>query len=266
MITPPQLPAGHKHLWTPERAQSRGYWLVLDEKGYEYAFGHFSRTSGESVVSIATQPDGTMRKWIKDLKSGQVSETTPSTCASRWIDSVPGRLRAPSPWALPNGQDSSTSSEIRRAVMRWTNNPNRGQDALLLYGPPGTGKSQTAVWAGLLLAAQGIDGEWLHLPTGVQQMRHSYSGDRQEYEAMMQRWLRAPFLVVDDLGAEIGGKDVAELVYRVADARYNDALATVWTTNLSPLTLTQSGIDPRTASRIGAGVSIELGGKDRRAR
>jgi DNA replication protein DnaC len=117
-----------------------------------------------------------------------------------------------------------------------------------------------------LLAAQGVDGAWLHLPTGVQAMRHSYGGDRNEYEAQMQRWLRAPFLVVDDLGAEIGGKDVAELVYRVADARYNDELATIWTTNLAPMTLAQSGIDPRTASRIGAGVAIELGGRDRRAK
>lgn len=264
MIVAPQLPIGHRHLWSPQRAMLRGYWLVLDDKGYEYAFGHFSQANAEAVVSIATHPDGTQRKWVRDNKSGQVAEITPSTCASRWIEQVPGRLRAQTPWALPNGQDGGTAARIRGLVGSWASRLDRGQDALLLYGPPGTGKSQTAVWAGLLLAAQGIDGEWLHLPTGVQAMRRSYNGDRDQYEALMSRWLRAPFLVVDDLGAEIGGKDVAELVYRVADARYNDELATVWTTNLAPLTLTQSGIDPRTASRIGAGIAVELGGKDRR--
>lgn len=261
----PALPAGHRHLWKLERAIARGYWLAMDCLGYEYAVGCTNAKQGKVEVSTATSPDGTQRSWRRE-DGGAWAEATPSTCATRWLDAVPARLRSAGPWQLPNGQDCGATAHIRQLVGRWVDNPQRGQDALLLYGPPGTGKSQTAVWVGLLLSAQGIDGDWLHVPTGAQQMRQSYGGDREVFNAQMQRWLSAPFLVCDDLGAEIGGKDVAELVYRIADARYNSALATVWTSNLAPMALVQSGIDPRTASRIGAGHQVELAGKDRRSK
>ena len=260
---PPPLPDGHRHLWTPERANARGYWLAMDHRGYEYAVGHSNRRDGKTEVSTATAPDGTARTWRRE-DGGQWAEATPSTCASRWLDVVPPRLRSAQPWMLPNGNPCDAKSGVRMAVIGWVDSANRGEDALLLHGPPGTGKSQTAVWVGLLLAGQGVDGDWLHVPTGAQQMRQSYGGDRDAYARQMQRWLTAPFLVVDDLGAEIGGKDVAELVYRIADSRYNSALATGWTSNVPPMGLTQSGFDPRTASRIAAGHVVELGGKDRR--
>lgn len=262
---PPPLPQGHRHLWTPERATARGYWLAMDHRGYEYAVGCSNHRNGKTEVSTSTAPDGTQRSWRRE-DGGQWAEATPSTCASRWLDRCPPKLRCAGPWALPNGQDCGAVASVRQTVGKWANDHERGQDALLLWGPPGTGKSQTAVWVGLLLAGQGIDGEWLHLPTGAQAMRASYGGDREAFAAQMARWLSAPFLVCDDMGAEIGGKDVAELVYRIADSRYNSALATVWTTNLAPMMLTQSGIDPRTVSRIAAGHQVELGGKDRRGR
>jgi len=95
-------------------------------------------------------------------------------------------------------------------------------------------------------------------------MRESYSGDKESWIAKMARWVSVPFLVVDDIGAEGSGKDVSDFLYRIADARHNAMLATIYTSNVGPALLGNSGMDPRTVSRISSGVAIELTGRDRR--
>lgn len=262
-VITPSLPAGHRHLWTPERAIARGYWLAADAKGYEYAVGCSNRRDGKAEVSTATSPGGNARVWRKE-DGGQWAEATPSTCVSRWLERVPPRLRCSEAWMLPNGQRAAGSRTVKDAVEDWCRDPGRGERPLYLHGPAGTGKSQTAVWVGLVLAAQGTDAEWVHLGNAAQALRASYGGDRTEFEVQMRRWLTAAALVVDDIGAEGAGKDVAELLYRLADGRYNACLPTIWTSNIGPMLLTNNGIDPRTASRIGSGVTVELSGKDRR--
>lgn len=260
----PGLPAGHRHLWTPRRALSRGYWLVCDPQGYEYALGCTASKDAQGEISTTLQPDGTERKWRKD-GNGSWAETTASTCTTRWLDRVPPRLRCSGPWMLPNGHRAAGNPRVKDAVEGWCRDPHRGERPLYLHGPAGTGKSQTAVWTGLILAGMGTDADWLHFGAAAQAMRASYSGERTEFEGQMRRWLSCPVLVVDDIGAEGAGKDVAELLYRLADSRYNACLPTVWTSNIGPMLLTNSGIDPRTASRIGSGIAVELTGKDRRA-
>lgn len=262
----PKLPEGHKHLWKPERAKLRGYWLVLDDKGYEYALGCRNYKDGRQEVSEATDPDGNTRKWTREDGKGEWTETTATSCLTRWLDRVPIRLRSKMPWILPDGSRPVGKRGIKETIEKWCKNPDRGSACLCLWGPPGTGKSQAAVWAGMILAEQGVDGEWLHVATGAQELRRSYNGERALYDAQMQRWLTAPFLVVDDLGAEIAGKDVAELLYRLADTRYNCCLPTIWTSNVSPMLLGESGVDPRTASRIGSGFAVEVNGHDKRKR
>jgi len=265
-MTQPELPEGHKHLFTPARAAQRGYWLARDDKGYDYVVGHRAYKDGKNEVAEATDPAGNTRKWTREAGKGEWLETTASTCLSRWLDRVPIRLRAKQVWHLADGSRAAGKRELKEAIEKWCKNPDRGSACLCLWGPPGTGKSQAAVWAGMILAEQGVDGEWLHVATGAQELRRSYSGERALYDAQMQRWLTAPFLVADDLGSEIAGKDVAELLYRLADTRYNCCLPTIWTSNVSPMLLGESGVDPRTASRIGSGFAVEVNGHDKRKR
>lgn len=260
----PKLPEGHVHLWKPERAKLRGYWLVRDSKGYEYALDCRSYKEEKLEVAETTDPLGNKRKWTHDGEHW--TETTASSCLTRWLDSVPVRLRCKMPWTLADGSRPVGKRMVKETVEKWCRDKDRGATPLLLHGPPGTGKSQTAVWAGMILAEQGIGGEWLHLATGAQELRKSYSGDREHYAKQMERWLTVPFLVVDDLGTEIAGKDVAELLYRLADSRYNSCLSTIWTSNVSPMMLVEVGIDARTASRISSGFAVELSGADRRKR
>ncbi len=262
----PILPDGHRLLWSIERAKLRGYFMAVDDKGYEYAVGHKSYRDGKTEVAESTDHAGTTRKWTRDGDKGAWSEVTSTSCLTRWLDRVPVRLRARAPWHLADGSRAAGKRALKDAIERWCADPHRGTAALCLWGPPGTGKSQAAVWAGMILAEQGIAGEWMHVATGAQELRRSYNGERDLYDAQMQRWLTAPFLVVDDLGSEIAGKDVAELLYRIADTRYNACLSTIWTSNVSPMLLTEAGIDPRTASRIAAGYAVEVSGHDKRKR
>jgi len=55
-------------------------------------------------------------------------------------------------------------------------------------------------------------------------------------------------LVLDDWGTERGSDWVSETLFSVLNARYNDRLATVVTTNLAPKTLAER--DGRLASRL----------------
>lgn len=259
----PEIPIGHTHLFTEQRANQRGYWLVRDDKGYDYALGHTAVTDKSSEIATAMLPSGSSREWRKD-RAGQWTEVTSSTCVTRWIEAVPLRLRSAEAWHLPTGQRAAGSRATKEQVESWTKNPHRGGQPMYLWGPPGTGKSQTAVWVGNILSRMGVDGEWMSAPNAIQQMRESYSGDKESWIAKMARWVSVPFLVVDDIGAEGSGKDVSDFLYRIADARHNAMLATIYTSNVGPALLGNSGMDPRTVSRISSGVAIELTGRDRR--
>lgn len=255
---PPLLPEGYRHLFTPQQAQARGYWSVHDGR-YEKVWGHFAgKTDDGRSLSEARLPDGTIRRWVDGV------EVTPSKCRDRWLDRIPSRLRCNGPWQDPHGYPAEVPAQVRVDVVAWIDSEDRRDAPLLLYGDPGAGKSQTAAWIGLMLADQGVDAVWCHAPTTVQQMRASYGGDRDAWSGAIEGILAAPFLVVDDLGAEIGGKDVAELAYRIADRRYNSRLATVWTTNIVPSSMVAAGYDPRTVSRIASGTVIKIAGRDYR--
>jgi hypothetical protein len=137
-----------------------------------------------------------------------------------------------------------------------------------LHGPGGTGKSfralQQLAWGG----SRGAEARWISLPRYVAEERRAAMMRPEEAEDLLlaHATLRlAPFLVIDDLGAERYTELAAEALYLLLDERWATERPTIVTSNLTPAQLAEIHGD-RIASRcLGLGTPTHLSGADRRA-
>jgi DNA replication protein DnaC len=126
---------------------------------------------------------------------------------------------------------------------------------LFLAGPTATGKTQAAVFA---LADWARRHNWTERATGEERPQaifakaieatslNRFNGDGGH---ALERFKRAPVLVLDDLGTQAATGPGASLLYEIIDARYGERRRTVVTTNLGAKEL-QRDYDERLLRRL----------------
>lgn len=145
-------------------------------------------------------------------------------------------------------------------------------DSMLLLGPTGTGKTHHA-YAALRLCAARVwrsrAGIWL--PPRWKAMTFADliaslrpRGRDYDPEEVLESYVKAHLLLVDDLGAGKLTDFVEESTYRILNARYNAVRPTIYTSNLA-LPALKDAIGDRIASRLAEDCKrVILDGPDRR--
>lgn len=144
-------------------------------------------------------------------------------------------------------------SQAVEAVETWA----WGPVGMYLHGPVGTGKTGLAV----LLVRREIEQHqrrcmFLGVPALLEDLRAGFAGHRGSDNAeMLRRAADADLLVLDDIGAERPTEFARETVLRLINARLEQGLPTIYTSNFSlgELYRRLCGDDPleaRTADRI----------------
>lgn len=172
---------------------------------------------------------------------------------SRWDDETPCRYRG----ASVDGLDSA----IRAKIREWISSP-RATVMMLWSATPGTGKT----WATYALCRRchelALPEPMYHVtPDLATEIRDQVRNGR--HDATESARQCKGVLVLDDFGAEVASEYVTQEFYRILDYRDRWLLKTAITTNVSPDAL-DAMVGQRIASRIRAGISIELTGTDRR--
>jgi DNA replication protein DnaC len=120
---------------------------------------------------------------------------------------------------------------------------------LVLWGTFGTGKTHLAAAVANYRISKGEPAVFIVVPDLLDHLRSTFSPTSDvTYDELFETVRNTPLLILDDLGTQTSTPWAQEKLYQVLNHRYNMALPTVITTNLSP-----DEIEPRLRSRIGDG-------------
>ena len=92
--------------------------------------------------------------------------------------------------------------------------------------------------------------EFLALRGSETNLRNIGMKSSDEAQAIFKRWCEMPFLIIDDLGKEKLSEFRIEKVFNLLNARYENQLQTVITTNFNLSTLAELGYSEALISRI----------------
>jgi len=142
---------------------------------------------------------------------------------ARWMTAVPPRYR--------NAEAASSSPVIAAWAQQVAHNPDDAR-SLLLTGTTGTGKTHQA-WAALRMIAEAGPNRYELIATTAADMYGSLrpGGSGRGEKAELDRLVRIPILLLDDLGSAKASEWVEETTYRLINERYNQCRPTIFTSN-----------------------------------
>ncbi|TAM22381.1 MAG: hypothetical protein EPN60_16950 [Nevskiaceae bacterium] len=139
-----------------------------------------------------------------------------------------------------------------------------GKTNLAVFGPVGTGKTWLLAAIGWALLPTQRPAVYLRAPLAWAAIRATYDGRRDESESdLMGRWVGAPVLLLDELGAGHVTDAYRAFVAEVIGRRTDDGRPTVVASNLGPADWV-SACDERAADRMAGGVQLPVLGASRR--
>lgn len=163
---------------------------------------------------------------------------------------------------------NASNRKAYEACLSYARSFNKKSNGLLLVGEYGTGKTHLAVSIIHELAKKNVYGVFITTPDLLQKIRTSYTNPDIKANEIMDIVKTTEFLVLDDLGTEKVTDWVREQFYMIINARYENMLQTVITTNCTFKELeAEDKLGKRIVSRI-----IEMtdgvlfGGQDYRMR
>lgn len=207
--------------------------------------------------------DGQARRERDDVYRRQYSEDRQRRLILRRF----GEAKLPPEYRDYPWRDHPDRGAIAR-VIRWLDTPKTERDSLhwlLIFGDGGRGK--TTVLAGMAaeLAAAGRPVLFRVMPELLADIRATW-GDREKEAELISILQNAPWLFLDDLGAEAPREWVGEILYTILNYRHNHHLATVANSNLPPEELV-SHLGERLWGRFKRMAEpVEMGGPDLRNR
>jgi DNA replication protein DnaC len=148
----------------------------------------------------------------------------------------------------PNGMGIQEHERdlMRRVYRRARDFAQSPEGWLVLMGLPGTGKTHLAAAIANERRSGGQIAYFVTAPDLLDHLRSAYAPESKiSYDKVFDAVRTAPMLILDDLGAHSGTPWAQEKLFQLLNYRYNAALPTVITTNL-----TLDDQDPRVRSRM----------------
>jgi len=128
------------------------------------------------------------------------------------------------------GSDGLASAKIK--IEAWTSQYPLGRSGLLLVGPSGVGKTHLSVAALRRLAQKGVHCLFCDYRELLKKIQNSYNPSVQTTELELLRPIfETEVVLLDDLGAVKPSEWVWDTVSLVLNARYNEKLTTIITSN-----------------------------------
>lgn len=142
--------------------------------------------------------------------------------------------------------------------------PDAEQNWLYLVGSAGSGKTAAAMAVAQVALSNEMPTYFTTVTDLLADMRPSNT-DEEQRDSLMNTCRTVPLLILDDIGQEKSSEWVREQLYRIINARWNEKLPTVFTSN-SPLSEIRETISEAVYSRIrGQAIVLTMSDeKDRR--
>lgn len=169
--------------------------------------------------------------------------------------------------AIPFRFKEADLEKCHALVKDWAYQTGREKRGLYLYGPVGTGKTYAA-YAIYRLARQNGNGALIANSTMIlQDIKDDFTNKANDpyYRSKFDAWVTYKgALIIDDIGSEKPTEWVLETFYTLINARYEENLPTIFTSNLTIEELA-GRLGDRIASRIVEMCEVKkLDGIDRR--
>ncbi len=187
-------------------------------------------------------------------------EAVPCTCgllASKEIQEnarsagLPRRFAKKSLATYKAAKNDRTRQHILKAAQSYSTAFSKGEEqGLLLRGKPGSGKTHVAVGILKEVIRRGYSAHYANFNDLLSRIRDSYrEGSSQTEGELLSLVDYVDLLVLDDVGAEVTTDWVRDRLYLIINRRYENAKATIITTNCNEEEL-EERIGMRTASRL----------------
>lgn len=140
--------------------------------------------------------------------------------------------------------------------------------SLLLIGNTGVGKSHLAAAYLNFSISLGNFGLFISLTELMAALRKTINAkeDGLSWDALLEKYINTPLLVLDDIGQEKPSEKVNEVLFTLLNTRINWERPTIVTTNYGKDVLLETGYSPAIVSRLGSFEIVRLSGEDYRVK